>query len=61
MHQKNAPETSAGLTACAEDGAGYLPNAERFHTDTSGEEFALRQQVIERRRQAENFRREQVL
>ena len=34
MQRENAPSTSAGLTACMDGGAGYLADAERFHTDT---------------------------
>ena len=58
LHQQNAPESSAGLTACSQDGAGYLANSNRFHTDTCGEEFALRQGGIERRRQVDELKRE---
>jgi hypothetical protein len=60
MHQNNAPENSAGLTACIEGGAGYITNSDRFHTDTSGEEYAHRQQVIEKKKQVETLRREVV-
>jgi hypothetical protein len=60
LHQRNAPETSFGLTAMNEGAAGYLANTERFHTDTSGEEYARRQQLIEKRKQGDIFRREQV-
>jgi len=60
MHQANAPETSAGLTSCVADGAGYLGTADRFHSDTAGEEFELRQDAIMRRKAATEFRRNQA-
>lgn len=59
MHQQNAPETSALLTSCTQDAVGYLSNADRFHTDTVGEEYALRQQALQRRYQANEYRRNQ--
>ena len=60
MHQANAPSSSAGLTACVEHGAGYLSNADRFHSDTSGEEYLLRQENIRRTKNAVAFRKNQV-
>ena len=60
MHQQNAPETSALLTSCKSGAAGYLSNSERFHTDTVGEEYALRQEALQRKFQANEFRRNQA-
>ena len=60
MHQLNAPATSAGLTSCVEHGAGYLSNADRFHSDTSGEEFLARQEAIRRTKETIAFRKNQV-
>lgn len=57
MHQRNAPETSALLTSCKNGAAGYISNADRFHTDVVGEEYALRQQALQRRYQANEYRR----
>jgi hypothetical protein len=57
MHQQNAPETSALLTSCKSGAAGYLSNSDRFHTDVVGEEFALRQEQLQRRYQANEYRR----
>lgn len=60
MHQQNAPETSALLTSCSAGAAGYMSNSDRFHTDTVGEEYAVRQALVERQKQAAEFRRGQV-
>ena len=49
MHQQNAPENSSLLTSCTQGAAGYLSNSDRFHTDTTGEEYELRQKQIERK------------
>ena len=59
MQRENAPETSAGLTTCVVGGAGYLSNADRFHSDTESEELAQRQQAVVRKQQAIEFRRNQ--
>jgi hypothetical protein len=48
MHKENSHETSAGLVSCVENGAGYISNADRFHTDTSGEEFLRRNEQLAR-------------
>lgn len=61
MQRENAPETSAGLTTCVVGGAGYLSNADRFHSDTAGEEHAQRQQAVVRKQQAIEFRRNQSI
>jgi len=60
MHQANAPSSSAGLTACVEHGAGYLSNSDRFHSDTCGEEYLLRQEKIKRTKETVDFRKRQV-
>lgn len=59
MHQENAFDDSSGLTTCVEKGAGYLSNADRFHTDTSGEEYAQRQDLYARKQKATEFRKQQ--
>ena len=58
MHQKNAPETTAGLTSCRPGDEGYLSNADRFHSDTVGEAYRERQEEAVKRKAAHNFRRE---
>lgn len=60
MQRENAPATSAGLTACMDGGAGYLADAERFHTDTVGEEYQRRQEELNKKNRAIAFRRNQV-
>ena len=61
MHQANAPSSSAGLTSCVEHGAGYLSNADRFHSDTCGEEFLNRQETTRRTQETLNWRKRQVI
>ena len=58
MHQKNAPETTAGLTMCRPGDEGYMSNADRFHSDTVGEAYRERQEESGKRQAAHNFRRE---
>ncbi len=60
QHRSNAPETSAGLTSCTPDGAGYIKNADRFHSDTAGEDYEARQAAIERRNQIIQIHQQQV-
>ena len=60
MHQKNAPETTAGLTSCRPNDEGYLSNADRFHSDVAGEEFELRQEALRKQQQGMLFRREKM-
>lgn len=57
MQRENAPATSAGLTTCVENGAGYISDADRFHSDTSGEEFMLRQEMQRKKEAAIEFRK----
>jgi hypothetical protein len=60
QHKKNAPDTTAGLTSCPADAAGYINNADRFHTDTAGEERDYRAEIREKERAAIAFRRNKV-
>lgn len=48
MNKMNSHDTSAGLTSCVENGAGYLSNADRFHSDTAGEEYLRRKEEQEK-------------
>ena len=57
MNNANAPETTSMLTSCRPGDAGYVSNSERFHTDTSGEEYQLRQSNIQRAKQIEEVKR----
>ncbi len=60
MHHQNAPENSAMLTSCPTNAAGYLSNADRFHTDTAGDEYASRQEQYRKKQAADDFRRNMV-
>ena len=56
MQRENAPSTSAGLTTCPEDAAGYISNMDRFHSDTAGEEYDLRMEKMRKEKEAIIFR-----
>ena len=60
LHRQNAPETSAGLTSCSSDGAGYINNADRFLTDFAGEEYEIRQEALRRREKLIEYHKQQV-
>lgn len=60
IHQANAPPTSSGLVSCEQTGAGYLSNVDRFHSDTAGEEYLMRQQSIQKKQQITEYKRNQV-
>jgi hypothetical protein len=57
MHQKNAPETTAGLTSCRPGDEGYMSNADRFHSDTAGEALKEREEESIKKHAAHQFRR----
>merc|ERR1719198_95442 len=42
QYRENAPKDSMGLTCPEPHAAGFLADADRFHTDTSGEEYLER-------------------
>jgi hypothetical protein len=50
IYRENAPGPE-GLTCPLQNAAGYLADADRFHSDVSGEELQLRQQKYERSQQ----------
>jgi hypothetical protein len=60
LHRMNAPESSAGLTSLQSNAAGYISDADRFHTDTAGEQYHERQLELEKKKRAEEFRRNQT-
>ena len=60
INQANAPSNSSQLTSCVSEGAGYISNADRFHGDTAGEEYAARQEAVQKKNRALEFRRNQV-
>jgi hypothetical protein len=60
IHQANAPANSSLLTSCMSEGAGYISNADRFHSDTAGEEYAARHEALQKKNRAIEYRRNQV-
>ena len=46
MHKANSHENSSGMVSCSENDAGYISNADRFHSDTCGEELIKRQEIL---------------
>merc|ERR1712065_58707 len=60
MQRENQPATSAGLTSCPEDAAGYISNMDRFHSDTAGEEYELRQEKLRKEKDAIAFRKNKM-
>jgi len=59
MYRENAPPDSMGLTCPEPTAAGFLPDADRFHSDVSGEEYAKRQAQLQRKQEAyDRVRRE---
>jgi hypothetical protein len=60
MHQKNCPETTAGLTMCRPGDEGFLSDSDRFHSDVAGEEFNLRAEQAQKSREAQVFRRDRA-
>lgn len=51
LYRENAPLTPLGLIVPEPTAAGYLSDADRFHTDVSGEEFLRRRAATEARQQ----------
>ena len=56
MYQANAPGPD-GLTCPEPDAAGYLADADRFHSDVAGEELQLRQEKFHREQRGYENRR----
>ena len=57
LYRENAPKDSMGLTCPDANAAGFLADADRFHSDVSGEELIRRQHAYERKQQGyENTR-----
>ncbi|KAJ8598349.1 hypothetical protein CTAYLR_003001 [Chrysophaeum taylorii] len=52
MYRENAPLTSQGLIVPEPNAAGFLSDADRFHTDVSGEEYSKRMAKYESRQQS---------
>jgi hypothetical protein len=60
MNQENAPANSSLLTSCPANSAGYLSNSDRFHSDTAGEAYQLRNINNQKKLEADEFRRRNV-
>lgn len=60
IQRANAPDSSADLTSCSTDGAGYISNSDRFHSDTCGDELSKRNHEIRTRNRAIEFRKNKV-
>lgn len=60
IHRANAPVESAALTTCSTNGAGYMSNADRFHSDTAGEEKEQRERIVARKKEVDEFKKNQV-
>lgn len=65
MYRENAPKTSNGLITPEADAAGFLSDADRFHTDVCGEERVRRREKYEKeqlnycQKRVQNVRREE--
>lgn len=51
MHRENLPDWHMGLTAMRPGAAGWMSDADRFHTDTSGEEYLRRKREVLRKQE----------
>jgi hypothetical protein len=58
MYRENAPLNPADLLVLQPNAAGFLADADRFHSDTAGEEFLERKAKFERKQQIYNNTRE---
>lgn len=47
QYRENAPKTAMGLIVPEQNAAGFLSDADRFHTDVSGEEYLRRRAKYE--------------
>ena len=45
MYRENAPENPSELLTLQSNAAGFLADADRYHSDTAGEEFQARKKV----------------
>ncbi|CAM9299734.1 unnamed protein product [Laminaria digitata] len=60
MYRENLPPEGVSLTECSPDAAGFIADADRFHSDTVGEEHLRRKAQHERQVQMNDNRRQQV-
>eukprot|EP00968_Pinguiococcus_pyrenoidosus_P026215 scaffold7063_cov351-Pinguiococcus_pyrenoidosus.AAC.5 len=57
MYKQNLPDWEMGLTAAKPGAAGWLSDADRFHTDVSGEAFLERKREFSRKQEQYQRRR----
>ncbi|CBJ25482.1 conserved unknown protein [Ectocarpus siliculosus] len=58
MNRDNLPPEGVSLTECTPDAAGFIADADRFHSDTVGEEHLRRKAQHERKVQINDNRRQ---
>ncbi|CAM9526205.1 unnamed protein product [Scytosiphon promiscuus] len=58
MNRDNLPPEGVSLTECTPDAAGFIADADRFHSDTVGEEHLRRKAQYERKVQINDNRRQ---
>ena len=49
MYRENAPKNPSELLTLQPNAAGFLADADRFHSDTAGEEFLQRKAMHSRK------------
>ena len=54
MYRENAPENPSELLTLKPDAAGFMADADRFHSDTAGEEFLKRKAAYNRKQDIYN-------
>ncbi|GMH94316.1 hypothetical protein TL16_g12873 [Triparma laevis f. inornata] len=54
MYRENAPENPSELLTLQSNAAGFLADADRYHSDTAGEEFQARKKAYERKQDIYN-------
>mmetsp|Transcript_18723 Transcript_18723/g.24720 ORF Transcript_18723/g.24720 Transcript_18723/m.24720 type:complete len:229 (+) Transcript_18723:49-735(+) len=57
IYQANINPAGIGLTELPQEAAGFLSDADRFHSDTSGEEYLKRKAATERKTQIDSAAR----
>mmetsp|Transcript_2966 Transcript_2966/g.5676 ORF Transcript_2966/g.5676 Transcript_2966/m.5676 type:complete len:231 (-) Transcript_2966:64-756(-) len=54
MYRENAPENPSDLLTLQSNAAGFLADADRYHSDTAGEEFQIRKKAYDRKQEIYN-------
>ena len=58
MYRENAPQNPSDLLVLQPNAAGFLADADRFHSDTAGEEYLERKAKYERKQDIFNTTRQ---